>query len=350
MPIGDVAAHYSCSAPVVEDGLCRHLRRGAIAVPLATPALPAPPADPPVALLPVASGWTLPEPGSPAFEVGAGMPDPTAAAAFGPAAPQTTVTVGAERRYSFGEHLNAVRWETLGLAAYLTAINLPGLVKHPSGFDFEEEGLFGKDTANLGVDKVAHAYNAYVISDVLYARMKRRTGATPSSALASSAIALGLDVYAELFDAFEDRSGFSVSDVGFNVLGTGFSYLRNSVPGLKEKLDFRLLLIPNRDLYSIDNKKEHFRQERFLFALKLAGFSGLENGPLRFVELHAGYYARGFTDRERARGDERQRKLFVGVGINLKELLFPNARSTVARVARTGLDYLQVPYTAVHID
>lgn len=146
-----------------------------------------------------------------------------------------------------------------------------------------------------------------------------------------------------LFDAFEDRSGFSVSDVGFNVLGTGISYLRNTVPGLKEKVDFRLLLIPNRDGYPISNKKEHFRQERFLFALKLAGFSELRETPLRFVELHAGYYARGFTDRERSRGDERERKLFVGFGINLGELLFPSPRSPVPALHAPGSNIYRCP-------
>lgn len=269
---------------------------------------------------------------------------------YGPPYEQPAPAEKARVFLSFGDRLETVKWETMGLAAYLTAINLPGLIKRPSDFDFEEEGLFGKNTANLGMDKVAHAFNAYVLSDVLYWRMERKTGPSAKSALASSAIAVGLDLYAELFDAFEERSGFSVSDVGFNVAGAAFSYARNTVPGLKEKVDFRLMIIPNRDFYSISNKKEHFRQERFLLALKLAGFEGLKRTPLRFIELHAGYYARGFTDRERARGDARERKPFVGIGINLKELFFPTSRATVARVARSGLDYIQIPYTAVHID
>ena len=278
------------------------------------------------------------------------LPEPGAQAAYGPVDRQPTGTDGPRDRLSFGDRLESVKWETVGLAAYLTAINLPGLLDRPSGFDFESEGLFGKNTANLGVDKVAHAYNAYVLSDVLYWRMRRKTGASSDSALASSAIAVGLDLYAELFDAFEERSGFSISDVGFNVAGAAFSYARNTVPGLKEKLDLRLMIIPNRDIYSISNKKEHFRQERFLFALKLAGFEGLRQGPLRLLELHLGYYARGFTDRERARGAPRERKPFVGIGVNLEQLLFPTSRSAPARVARSALDYIQIPYTAVHID
>ena len=308
-------------------------------------------ADPAPDALAVRTGWTLAEPqASPEPTPGLAPVDPPPAAAepvYGPPAPAVSAAV--EPTYSFGDRLDAVKWETLGLAAYLTAINLPDLLDHPSGFSFEKEGLFGDDTANLGMDKVAHAWNAYILSDVLYWRMKRKTGDSPSSAFASAAIAVGLDIYSEMFDAFKDRSGFSWSDVGFNVLGAGFSFARNSVPGLKEKVDFRLLFLPNDDIYSF-NKKEHFRQQRYLFALKLAGFAGLERSPLRFVELHAGYYARGFTDRERARGDRLEQKPFVGIGLNLGELLFPQPRSAASRVARTGLEYLQVPYTAVHVD
>jgi len=304
----------------------------------------------------VTTGWSLADPQAAPDQAadaapGLAPPDapPPAEPAYGPPAPAAPAPVAAAPTYSFGDRLGAVKWETLGLAAYITAINLPDLVDHPSGFSFEKEGLFGDDTANLGMDKVAHAWNAYLLSDILYWRMKRKTDASPRSAFASAAIAVGLDVYSELFDAFKERSGFAWSDVGFNVLGAGFSFARNAVPGLKEKVDFRLLFLPNDDIYSF-NKKEHFRQQRYLFALKLAGFRGLERSPLRFVELHAGYYARGFTDRERARGDRLEQKPFVGIGLNLGELLFPQPRSTASRVARTGLEYLQVPYTAVHVD
>jgi hypothetical protein len=70
---------------------------------------------------------------------------------------------------------------------------------------------------------------------------------------------------------------------------------------------------------------------------------------LRFVELHAGYYATGFTQREKDRGERRDRKPFVGLGVNLGELLFGRTRSSrAARAASQLLDYWQPPYTYVH--
>lgn len=88
-----------------------------------------------------------------------------------------------------------------------------------------------------------------------------------------------------------------------------------------------------------------------MFALTLAGFDAVARTPLRFVELQAGYYARGFTANEAAQGDRRRRMLFVGVGDNVGELLFGprgSQRSKAARWGRTALEYVQVPYTAVY--
>jgi hypothetical protein len=144
-------------------------------------------------------------------------------------------------------------------------------------------------------------------------------------------------------------SGFSIQDVLFNTGGAAFSVARNTIPGLEKKLDFRLLLIPNSDIYTFKGKR-HYEQQRFMLALKLAGFDGMERSPLRFVELHAGYHASGFTNEDRARGETPRRRIFVGVGVNLKELFFKSPRSPVGRAAGQVLDYLQLPYTAIHVE
>lgn len=260
----------------------------------------------------------------------------------------TSISPEREEQYnSFGERVGAVKWETLGLAAFLTAVNLPKDLKHGSSFHFHDEGFFGRDTDNVGVDKFAHAYNSYVIAEGLYARMKRKTGGGFKSALTSGIIAMGLQAYGEVYDGVEKSSGWSMQDVAFNIMGAGFSILRNSVPGLQDKLDFRLLLIPNHQIYSFAGK-EHFRQEHFLLALKLSGFETFDHSVLRFVELQAGYSARGFTPRERARGETPQRRPFVGIGINLGELLFDSPGSPVERAMKTGLNYIQLPYTAIY--
>lgn len=255
-----------------------------------------------------------------------------------------------ELRLSFGDHVRAIKTELAVAFAYTTAVNVAKLAARENfrSFGLKDEGLFGKDTRELGMDKLVHAHNTYVMSEILGARIRRNTGTTRGTALSGAILASGLNVYSEIYDGF--KGGFGLYDLAFNSMGAVFSVIRHTTPGLEEKLDFRVLIMPNRQIYS-PTGEEHYRQLRYLFALELAGFKGLEKTPLRFVELHAGYYGKGFTDREEDRGEPRERKLFAGVGINLNELLFKRSPKTkAARAASQVLDYWQPPYTYVHAD
>lgn len=252
------------------------------------------------------------------------------------------------KRYdTFGRRVGAVKWELAGFLVALTAVNLPKDLDHGTGFHFHDEGFFGKNTSNLGVDKLTHAFNSYLYSDLFYYRMKRKSGGNFRTALAASLLGIGVQLYGEIFDGFEKDSGWSMQDVTFNFIGAGFSLLRNGTPGLSGKLDFRILVTPNRRFYTFMGK-EHYRQQRFLLAVKLAGFRPLRNTPLRLAELQIGYSARGFTAQERALGQTPQRRPFVGIGLNVGELFFRSTRSPVGRAAKTVLEYVQLPYTAAY--
>ncbi len=250
---------------------------------------------------------------------------------------------------SFREDVKAIKWELAAVAGYYTAINAPKLLKDPRWPTTQKEGWFGRSTKNLGVDKLAHAYSAYVISELLYGRIKRKTGDAPGIELTAAALASGIMLWSEAFDSIEPTSGWSWEDVAFNSLGAGFSVMRNSVPGLEDKLDFRLLIQPNEDIYTVKGK-EHFRQQRYLLATKLAGFKAFERTPLRYVELHLGYRADDFLNEDRAAGISPKRHVFVGVGVNLKELLFKNARTRKGRAAGEVLAYFQPPFTSIQHD
>jgi hypothetical protein len=91
-----------------------------------------------------------------------------------------------------------------------------------------------------------------------------------------------------------------------------------------------------------------FSGQKYLLALKLSGFEEFEDTPLRYLELHGGYYARGFTAEEKAEGKDKRRELYAAIGINLSQLLLSGAEvrnSHFGKVARTTLEYVQVPYT-----
>lgn len=250
---------------------------------------------------------------------------------------------------SFSEDVKAIKWEFAAVAGYYTAINAPKLLKDPRWPTTQKEGWFGHSTKNLGVDKLAHAYSSYIISELLYSRIKRNVGDAPGIELTAAALASGIMLWSEVFDSIEPTGGWSWEDVTFNSLGAGFSVMRNSVPGLDDKLDFRLMIEPNDDIYTLQGK-EHFRQQRYLFALKLAGFKTFERIPLRFVELHLGYRADGFLNEDRAAGILPKRHVFAGLGINLKELLFKDARTRKGRAVGEVLTYFQPPFIGIHHD
>lgn len=286
-------------------------------------------------------------------------PDAVDLAVVGPPAPTGSIQlpanepigdVPARRDYaSFGEDVKAIRWEFAAVAGYYTAINAAKLFKNPRLPRTKKEGWFGRSTNNVGVDKLAHAYSSYVISEILVARLRKKTGGAPGSEVTAAILASGVMAWAEFFDSIEPSGGWSWEDVAFNSLGAGFSVLRNSVPGLDKKLDFRLMIEPNKDIYAI-NGKEHFQQQRYLFALKAAGFRRFEHTPLRLVEFHLGYRGDDFLNEDREAGITPKRHIFVGLGLNLRELLFKRPSSRAGRAAGEVLDYFQPPYTAVHTD
>lgn len=270
---------------------------------------------------------------------------------YGPADASEPSTKKAPREpaqfHGLGQQARAVKWEMVGIIGYYTLINGAKVFRDPEPPHFHTEGWFGKSTHNLGVDKMAHAYSAYVLSELLYARLKYKTGDAPGIALTAAALGSATMLYTELWDSIEPDAGWSWEDVAFNSAGAGFSILRNSIPGLDKKLDYRLMIVPNSDGFTAAGKR-HFEQQRFFFALKLGGFKAFENGPLRLLELHAGYYGKDFTKEDRRHGIDPKRRMFLGFGINLRELFFKNAHSRFGRAAGEFLDYFQPPYTAVH--
>lgn len=249
----------------------------------------------------------------------------------------------------FGRQFGTVTTETLVAAGYFLAISAHKFFKDTRPFHFKDEGWFGKDTANIGVDKLTHAYDTYLLAELLHERIHNRTGGTKGDAVTAAVTASTLMFLNEFSDAIEPDSGFSLQDITFNVLGAGFSVLRNTVPGLKEKVSFKIEIVPNDQIYSRAGKP-HYEQQRFMFSFHGAGFDSTRDTPLRYLDLQIGYYASDFLLSDRAAGIEPKRHVFVGAGLNLGEILFGRSRSGFGQGAYKVLDYFQVPYTSVRYD
>lgn len=249
----------------------------------------------------------------------------------------------------FFQQAGTIKTELIVVTGYFAVQSVPKFFKETSGFSFHDEGWFGKSTGNAGVDKLTHAYNSYLLAEILHARLHKNTGASAGDAVTAAILSAGFMALNEVSDAFEPDSGYSMQDITANIVGASFSVVRNTVPGLKEKLAFKVEIVPNDDIYTRAGKK-HYEQQRYMLSLKGAGFRQLEHSPFRFLDLQVGYYASDFRNSDRAQGIVPKRHLFVGVGLNLGEILFANSHSTIGKAAHSVLDYVQIPYTSLRYD
>jgi hypothetical protein len=260
---------------------------------------------------------------------------------------------GATRPYT-GEvarqHLQSL---SVDLAVLLAASAYVG-AKHwdwgKTGFHFQKEGWFGKSTAYGGVDKLGHAWAGHVLSDYMTWRLRSLGYNSYEAAITGALISGAAFLAIEIGDGFS-RYGASYEDLLASVAGVGFSFLRNTVPGLHEKVDFRMQYIPTGHGPALE--LGDYSGKKFVLAWKFAGFDATRDGPLRYLELHTGYYTRGYYDWERTAGIPQTRTPYVGIGLNLTELLLshPSIRDTPpAAIARTVRTYIQAPYTYIASD
>lgn len=238
----------------------------------------------------------------------------------------------------------SVSWDFAALFGGITYLGLKTWKWGNTDFHFNSEGWFGEDTGSMGMDKLGHAFTTYLMSEYLTQRILQGADDPRGAAFTAAALAMGLQTYVEIFDGFSTDHGFSNEDMVADAAGAAFSVLRSTVPGLADKLDFRMEYIPsgNAKISPVSD----YSGQKYLLALKLSGFEKLEETPLKFVELQAGYYARGFTDNEKENGDERRREPYVGIGINLQQV-FARWDSVPSLVVQRGLEYVQVPYTYI---
>ena len=245
------------------------------------------------------------------------------------------------------DQTDAILWDIVGAYGLTTAFGFNNWDWGSSGFHFESEGWFGTDTKYGGMDKLGHAYTGYLLTEYFSQRIAHEMRDGDNAIITGAILGMGVQTYVEFFDGFSGGHGFSYEDLIADGVGVGFSVLRNTVPGLRDKLDFRLEYMKS-DLSDFAPATDYAGQ-KYTLALKLAGFDEFEETPLRFVELQVGYFTQGYTDAEREAGVKQSRDPYVAIGFNLNELVGETSVSdtTGGLVASRALEYLQVPYTYV---
>ncbi len=196
----------------------------------------------------------------------------------------------------------------------------------------KNEGWFAGNTKEGGADKLGHFHASYTLSHFL-GHTFENWGYSQKQGLKLGALSsFAIMNWMELGDSFSDY-GFSYEDFVMNALGCATAYLIGTRPELDKKIDFRIEYRPRFDTADVFTD---YDRQKFLVALKLDGFDQVTHPLLKYLELHLGYYVRGFSH-----GSIPKRTLYAGIGVNLSRILNGFSLNTLSTVTR----FVQIPYT-----
>ena len=227
-----------------------------------------------------------------------------------------------------------VLYVNIGMASAITLWGVANWDYFQNAPTTGSEGWFGRDTDSGGADKIGHAYTGYIYTHAFASAYQAWGYEHEVAGIYGSLSSFGVQTIMEVGDSFSNF-GFSYEDFIINAAGTAMGYLSWRYPKINDKLDFRAEYKPAFDKVDFTTDYEHFK---YFLALKLNGFEQFHSGPLSYLELHLGYFTRGYTDQD---PDNNERNLYVGIGINLSNIFRQRGYKKVS----TFLNYYQVPYT-----
>ncbi len=198
---------------------------------------------------------------------------------------------------------------------------------------YENEGWFGENTKQGGADKLGHFYVNYAFSHLLSNRYEAWGYLPKKAGFLGSMSSFAIMGWMEMGDAFSDY-GFSHEDFFMNTLGSIAGYFTYAYPEISSKIDFRVEYMP--DFKDIDIFTDYERM-KYLVAVKLDGFEGIQNRWLKYLEIHMGYFTRDYCDHD----SDNKRYLYLGAGINLSKIFNDFSWKKTSRV----LNYIQLPFT-----
>lgn len=197
-----------------------------------------------------------------------------------------------------------------------------------------DEGWFGQHTKEGGADKAGHFYTTYVLGRGLTGIYRAKGLESRYAASAGALSSLAAMTFMEFGDGFSPY-GFAKEDQTMNVVGAGLSWLLATRPAIDRRFAFRAEYRLHPD--HLGDFVTDYERWRYFFVLKPDGFDALPS-PLRWIELHAGFAARGYADNDPLND---RRLAYFGVGISLTKL----AREAGWRKTGVFLDYVQLPGT-----
>lgn len=199
------------------------------------------------------------------------------------------------------------------------------------------EEWFGRATKSGGADKLGHLYSGYLISHLFSSAYRAWDYPAETASRMGALSSLGLTTLMEVGDSFSPF-GFSYEDMVMNTLGAGLGYAFDHYPELQRKVDLRLEYHPSLSGEFKGDLVTDYEHHKYLVAITAAGFDAIDNPILQALELHFGYYSRGYDQVSADLPDQRRRTLYAGIGLNVGRLLQPLWETRL-------FNYLQLPYT-----
>jgi len=149
----------------------------------------------------------------------------------------------------------------------------------------------------------------------------------------------------EIGDGYSKSHGFSWEDETMNTVGVGLAYLRHRFPAFREAVDYRLEWVPSPSFRSGERLDPFtdYSGQKYLLAFKPDGFLHTGDPLLKALEIHVGYYTRGYVTDDEDFFKEPHRYGYVAIGLNVTYLL----ERLTGHNAWHVFDYLQLPYTYV---
>ncbi len=198
-----------------------------------------------------------------------------------------------------------------------------------------DEGWFERESKYGGADKAGHFWSTYAFSDALTGLYKSWGYSSDKANNYAALSAWTVQAVMEIADGTSGSQGFSYEDMVMNTLGALTSVLMERFPELDRKIDFRLEYVFNVPVNGIF---DDYSNQYYSMVLKLDGFDAFQDNFLKYLEMHAGYYSRGYGD-----SDEDTRSLYGGISLNFSRILSQNGWEKTGKT----LEYIQLPYTVI---
>ncbi|MDJ0761660.1 MAG: DUF2279 domain-containing protein [Myxococcota bacterium] len=215
------------------------------------------------------------------------------------------------------------------------------------GFHFKDEHGFRQGSSTGGADKVGHFFDTFILADFLNWRLLKMGFSRHQSALTGALSAMALMTWLEIGDG-TGPYGFSLEDLLADLIGAAASYALAMLPQVDDVVDFRIQYWPTSEYFGSGEMVADYSGMKFLMALKLSGIKPVMRTPFRFIEFHGGYYSRGFRTFD-ANEEKTTRAVYVGVGLDVYELLRPILPQILKQPFKTALTYYQIPFASFEV-